>query len=101
MDKEKLYNALNKIWYSYSMCECIPELELIQNYIEDSEPIKHGRWIEQEHFLTNGDNFNVPYSIYVCSNCGLEIHPYVHYKYVKAIYTNCPVCTARMDGGEG
>lgn len=63
------------------------------------QPVKHGRWIEQRHTPTNGYNYNVPYSTYVCSSCGLEIHNDEYSKYVRGTYTNCPVCTARMDGG--
>lgn len=76
-------------------------LEKQKPYVE-KEPIKiqtvkHGRWIEQRHTPTNGYNYNVPYSTYVCSSCGLEIHNDEYSKYVRGTYTNCPVCTARMD----
>ena len=64
----------------------------------DVQPVKHGKWIEQRHTPTNGYNYNVPYSTYVCSSCGLEIHNDEYSKYVRGTYTNCPVCTARMDG---
>lgn len=63
----------------------------------DVQPVKRGRWIEQRHTPTNGYNYNVPYSTYVCSSCGLEIHNDEYYKYVRGTYSNCPVCTARMD----
>ena len=79
--------------------------EVIRNNLEnmvipaaDVQPVKHGRWIEQRHTPTNGYNYNVPYSTYVCSSCGLEIHNDEYSKYVRGTYTNCPVCTARMDG---
>ena len=62
------------------------------------QTVKHGRWIEQKHTPTNGYNYNIPYSTYICSSCGLEIHNDEYSKYVRGIYTNCPVCTARMDG---
>ena len=67
--------------------------------VADVQTVKHGRWIEQRHTPTNGYNYNVPYSTYVCSSCGLEIHNDEYSKYVRGTYTNCPVCTTRMDGG--
>ena len=63
----------------------------------DVQPVKHGRWIERVHTPTNGYNYNVPYSTYICSSCGLEIHNDEYSKYVRGIYTNCPVCIARME----
>jgi len=79
-------------------------LEKQKSYVE-KEPIKiqtvkHGQWIEQKHTPTNDYNYNVPYSTYICSSCGLEIHNDEYSKYVRGIYTNCPVCTARMDGNK-
>lgn len=68
------------------------------NKAADVQPVKHGRWIEQRHTPTNGYNYNIPYSTYVCSSCGLEIHNDEYSKYVRGTYTNCPVCTAKMDG---
>ena len=64
----------------------------------DVQPVVHGQWIEQRHFPTDGYNYNVSYTTYMCSNCGLEIHNDEYSKYVRGIYTNCPICTARMDG---
>ncbi|MBR4627765.1 MAG: hypothetical protein IKO47_08715 [Ruminococcus sp.] len=78
--------------------------KIIRNNLEqmvdaDVQPVKHGRWIEQRHTPTNGYNYNIPYSTYVCSSCGLEIHNDEYSKYVRGVYTNCPVCTAKMDRG--
>lgn len=69
-----------------------------QQRFADVQPVKRGRWIEQKHIPANGYNYNVPYSTYICSSCGLEIHNDEYSKYVRGTYTNCPVCTARMDG---
>lgn len=78
--------------------EMLDEIETLP--AADVQPVKHGRWIEQRHTPTNGYNYNVPYSTYVCSSCGLEIHNDEYSKYVRGTYTNCPVCTARMDVSE-
>ena len=82
----------------------INAIDRITDFIEampaaDVQSVKHGRWIEQKHTPTNGYNYNVPYSTYICSSCGLEIHNDEYSKYVRGTYTNCPVCTAKMDGG--
>lgn len=78
--------------------EMLDEIEALPS--ADVQPVKHGRWIEQRHTPTNGYNYNVPYGTYVCSSCGLEIHNDEYSKYVRGTYTNCPVCTARMDVSE-
>ena len=76
------------------------ERALSEMPVADVQLAKHGRWVEQKHTPTNGYNYNVPYSTYVCSSCRLEIHNDEYSKYVRGTYTNCPVCTARMDVSE-
>ena len=82
----------------YGNIDVVPVEYLADIPAADVQPVKRGRWVEQVHTPTNGYNYNVPYSIYICSSCGLEIHNDEYSKYVRGIYTNCPVCTAKMDG---
>ena len=87
--------------YNGVMCRACADAGAMDILIDipaaDVQPIKHGRWIEQKHTPTNGYNYNVPYSTYICSSCGLEIHNDEYSKYVRGTYTNCPVCTAKMN----
>jgi DNA-directed RNA polymerase subunit RPC12/RpoP len=55
----------------------------------EAEPVKHGRWIEQE--APNMDTY------YDCSACG-ESFCFIEGSPKDNLYTYCPNCGAKMDG---
>ena len=53
-------------------------------------------WIPKEVKPTNGDNYNVPYTVYYCPNCNLRVHNDTYGKYRNGIYKYCPKCATYM-----
>lgn len=85
MDKVKLHRALTRVLAARIPRDCASDLELLRDYIEDSEPVKYGRWIEsstQKHVEVT----------YECSECRHEVIG----EYEKTPF--CGGCGARMDG---
>lgn len=80
MNKVELHRALTRVLNARIPRDCVCELELLRDYIEESEPVKHGRW------EINCDGY-YPY----CSNCKNEPQG-------REMTLYCPNCGARMDG---
>lgn len=56
----------------------------------EAEPVKHGRWIEKEHYHLHGDD----YCDCLCSECGHRISR------PDGFYPDyCEDCGTKMDGG--
>lgn len=51
MDKVKLYRALTRVLVSRIPRDCASDLELLRDYIENSEPVKHERWVDHEKLI--------------------------------------------------
>ena len=80
MDKVELHRALTRVLAARIPRDCASDLELLRDYIENSEPVKRGKW------KINSDGY-YPY----CSECKGEPGSGKMTDY-------CPNCGARMDG---
>lgn len=96
MDKVELHRALTRVLAARIPRDCASDLELLRDYIENSEPVKRGQWIY-------GENEDGQDGIF-CSECDHFV-PW-HYDYYDKtddlINDNprCPNCGAKMDGGD-
>ena len=61
----------------------------------DAEPVRHGRWIEDEKAYPGPDLSN-----YVCSSCKRVGGTWIKCLKSENLFTYCPWCGAKMDGGE-
>ena len=87
MDKVELHRALTRVLAARIPKDCASDLELLRDYIENSEPIKHEKWI-----LTSRQISDVSVKLPTkCSNCDFS-------EYNAEMYNFCPNCGARMDG---
>lgn len=66
-------------------------IELVRSYPTiEAEPVRHGCWIEKEHYNLHGDN----YCDCLCSECGHRISR------PNGFYPDyCEDCGTKMDGG--
>ena len=60
-----------------------------QRCLTDVQPVKHGRWIEQEHIFGS-----TLLRYYECSECHVKV---LGGERMEFLY--CPMCSCRMDGG--
>lgn len=102
MDKVELHLALTRVLAARNPRDCASDLELLRDYIENSELVKHGRWIRAE-----AKGYPVKRSsIWYCSECGEKIKyndTLGRYqktkKTVSQVNPRCRKCDALMDGG--
>lgn len=95
--REDAIKLIFEQFHMYFEVPCLPRDESIQRQVcavrdkinkipaADVEPVRHGRWIEQEKYT-----FGVMYD---CSICGNRILDNGH------SWNYCPNCGAKMDGG--
>ena len=81
MNKVELHRALTRVLNARIPRDCACELELLRDYIEESEPVKHGWWERRSS------------KIYACSECTNEVT-----NRQKQNYSFCPFCGYLMDG---
>lgn len=62
---------------------------------EDVQPVKHGRWIQDEHTYSGCWTYN-----YVCSACGEIGGSWLRNIRRDQMFPYCPFCGAKMDGEE-
>lgn len=62
---------------------------------EDVQPVKHGRWIQDEHIYSGCWTYN-----YVCSACGEIGGSWLRNIRRDQMFPYCPFCGAKMDGEE-
>ena len=67
------------------------------DYIEyfpssDVQPVKHGRWIQDEHTYSGSWTYN-----FVCSSCGEIGGTWLRNIRQDQMFPFCPFCGARMD----
>lgn len=87
-EKVKLHRALTRVLAARIPRDCASDLALLRDYIEDSEPVKHGWWIK--HRID--DPKSILYGAVkdtTCSICGKSTPYNTEY---------CMHCGARMDG---
>ena len=69
MNKVELHRALTRVLIARIPRDCVCDLELLRDYIEESEPVKHGRWIEEnsvserylsDWYISSIDNTETP-----------------------------------------
>lgn len=80
VDKIELHRALSRVLTAKIPKDCASDLELLRDYIENSEPVKHAEW----KICSDG---YYPY----CSNCKNEPQG-------REMTSFCPNCGARMHG---
>ena len=51
MSKVELHRALTRVLAARIPKDCASDLELLRDYIENSEPVKHGQWIDHEELI--------------------------------------------------
>lgn len=101
IDKDKLIEKINAeidAWGKARMCMTADELlETIEEFEEEAQPVKHGRWINltppewRESFRKHWAGcIN-----WMCSECKSA----VAFLSEDMPYDLCPNCGARMDGG--
>lgn len=93
MNKIELHQALTRVSAARIPRDCTSDLELLRDYIENSEPVKSGRWIWVKNYHDcEGDI----YSQYKCSYCDFV---------VSGIYSDedlthfCGNCGVKMNKG--
>ena len=59
----------------------------------DAEPVRHGRWVEDEKAYPGPDLSN-----YVCSSCKRVGGTWIKCLKPENLFTYCPWCGAKMDG---
>lgn len=62
---------------------------------EDVQPVKHGKWIQDEHTYSGCWTYN-----YVCSACGEIGGSWLRNIRRDQMFPYCPFCGAKMDGEE-
>lgn len=62
---------------------------------EDVHPVKHGRWIQDEHTYSGCWTYN-----YICSACGEIGGSWLRNIRRDQMFPYCPFCGAKMDGEE-
>lgn len=81
MNKVELHRALTRVLIARIPRDCIGDVELLRDYIENSEPVKHGQWI-------NGR----------CTHCGEDVASKLDIWTNVQNFIYCPNCGTRMDG---
>lgn len=87
----KISNEMDSVYYTAAIHTAVESLESLPT--ADVVPVVHGRWIDR---IIDDTHY-----VY-CSECGDE---YVEDdlrldSWVKQYFKYCPVCGAKMDGGE-
>lgn len=95
MNKVELHRALTRVLNARIPRDCVCELELLRDYIEESEPVKHGKW-ETWGYIFHGIAWKR------CSVCGktadVSYQALLDGKIEMATPSICGCCSARMDG---
>ena len=73
-----------------SLQSVVNEIQDFQS--EDVQPVKHGRWIQDEHTCSGCWTYN-----YVCSACGEIGGSWLRNIRRDQMFPYCPFCGAKMD----
>lgn len=92
IDRDAVYHAISVDvgLNAYEKAYCIDIVRKIP--AADVAPVRHGRWDDSGRYrFENGD------LAIRCTGCGCSLH---EDEFEKFVWNYCPVCGARMDGGD-